>query len=238
MLDIVCWLWRPLPGFRSSFSATNVNVLRRMIERNYPHPHRFSVITDQTEGFDPEVRVISLWDDHGKRPSMYGPDRPSCYRRLKAFAPEMKDIIGPRFVSVDLDVVVTDDLSPVFNRKEDFIIWGPDGRKTPYNGSMWMMNAGARAQVWERFNANPERAVSRARGAGFFGTDQAWMCYSLGPHEKRWKAQDGVYSYRMHLKENNNQLPKDARMVFFEGNYDPWSPVIKQRCPWIEQHYR
>ena len=42
----------------------------------------------------------------------------------------------------------------------------------------------------------------------------------------------------MHLKENNNQLPKDARMVFFDWNYDPCSPVIKHRCPWIEQHYR
>lgn len=237
MLDFVCWLWRPAPGFRSSFNATNVNVLRRMIARNYPHPHRFSVLTDQTEGFDSEVRVIPLWDDHAKRASLYGPDRPSCYRRLKAFDPEMGKLIGPRFVSVDLDVVIVGDVSPVFDRKEDFIIWGPDGRKTPYNGSMWMMNAGARRQVWDRFNQNPDRAIARARGAGFFGTDQAWMCYALGPNEKRWRAEDGVYSYRMHLKENDNKLPKDARIVFFEGNYDPWNPVIRKKCPWVDEHY-
>lgn len=238
MLDIVSWLWKPHEGFRSGFSVENANILQRMIARHYPHPHRFSCITDQTEGFNPDVRVIPLWDDHSKRASMYGPDRPSCYRRLKAFSPEMRDIIGPRFVSVDLDVVITGDLSPVFNRTEDFIIWGPDGRRTPYNGSMWMMNAGARAQVWEKFEANPERAVARARGAGFFGTDQAWMCYSLGPLEKRWRAEDGVYSYRMHLKENGGTLPKDARVVFFEGNYDPWSKVIQNLCPWVVDHYR
>lgn len=237
MLDIVCWLWKPHEGFRSGFSVENVNILQRMVARHYNHPHRFSCITDQTEGFAPEVRVIPLWSDHATRLSMYGPDRPSCYRRLKAFSPEMKDIIGPRFVSLDLDMVVVNDLAPVFNRDEDFIIWGPDGRRTPYNGSMWMMNAGARAQVWEKFESNPERAIARARGAGFFGTDQAWMCYVLGPNEKRWRAQDGVYSYRMHLKENGGVLPKDARIVFFEGNYDPWNKVIQNQCPWVKDHY-
>ncbi len=43
-----------------------------MIERNYAHPHRFSCITDHTSGFDPEVRVIPLWDDYAKLESLVG----------------------------------------------------------------------------------------------------------------------------------------------------------------------
>lgn len=238
MLDVVCWLWTPTKEYRSQFSTTHVNTLRRMIARHYPHPHRFSCITDHTAGFDPEVRVIPLWSDYANRESIYGPNTPSCYRRLRAFSSEMRELIGKRFVSVDLDCVVTGDLSPIFNRKEDFVIWGATARQTPYNGSLWMMNAGAREKVWNDFNKNPDLAIKRARGAGYFGSDQAWMCYSLGVQEKRWTEFDGVCSYRMHIKTNEGKLPKNARLVFFEGHYDPWNAQIQEQCPWVKDHYR
>lgn len=238
MLDVVCWLWRPTQAYRSQFSPSHVNTLQRMIERHYNKPHRFSCITDQTEGFNEKVRVLPLWDDHRKRQSIYGPDTPSCYPRLKAFDASMKDFIGPRFVSLDLDICVVNDVAPIFDRKEDFLIWGVRGRRTPWNGSMWMMNAGARQQVWTRFDQDPEKAITRARGAGFFGSDQAWMNYVLGPKENSWSDADGVYSYRMNLKGNGGKLPHDARIVFFEGHYDPWSKVVQKECPWIAEHYR
>lgn len=238
MLDVVCWLWRPLVEHRSIFTPENVNILQRMVARHYPHPHRFSCITDHTEGFSPDVRVIPLWKDYYDRESIYGPGTPSCYRRLKAFDAEMRDIIGPRFVSIDLDVCITGDLSPVWNRPEPFVIWGERARRTPYNGSMWMMDAGARAFVWERFNADPERAISRARAAGFFGSDQAWMCYVLGAGEPRWTSDDGVYSYRLHVRPNAGKLPRDARVVFFEGSYDPWRAECQRDAPWIRDYYR
>lgn len=238
MMQIVCWLWRPEKAYRSQFGPEHVNMLRRMIERHYPHPHRFNCITDQTEGFDPEVRVLPLWDDHGKRESIYGPGTPSCYRRLRAFSSEMKELLGERFLSIDLDVVITGDVTPIFHRKEDFVIWGATARRTPYNGSMWMMNSGCREKVWTRFNENPEKAVVRARGAGFYGSDQAWMCYALGPQEAKWTEHDGVYSYRMHVKPKAGAMPKDARIVFFEGHYDPWNPATRTQCPWIDTFYK
>lgn len=238
IMEIVCWLWRPEAVYRSQFEPKHVNILRRMVARNYPHPHRFSCITDQTEGFDPEVNVIPIWKDHGERQSLYGPGTPACYRRLKAFSKEMKQLLGERFISIDLDVVITGDISDILHRKEDFVIWGATMRKTPYNGSLWMMTAGAREKVWTGFNDNPEKAISRARGAGFYGSDQAWMCYSLGPKEATWNESHGVYSYRMHVKNNGGKMPNNARIVFFEGHYDPWNPVTQAQCPWIADHYK
>lgn len=238
MLDVVCWLWTPTKEYRSQFANHHVNILKNMVKRHYPHPHRFSVITDRDGGFDEDVRVIPLWSDYAKMESLYGPNTPSCYRRLRAFSPEMKDVIGPRFVSVDLDVVITGDVSEIWNRKEDFVIWGDRARQTPYNGSMWMMTAGARKDVWEKFKEDPEKAVQRARRAGFFGSDQAWMCYALGPRENRWDATDRVYSYRTHVKPNGGAMPKDARIVFFQGHYDPWHPKIQETCPWVKEHYK
>ena len=102
---------------------------------------------------------------------------------------------------------------------------------------MWMMDAGARRQVWTKFNDNPARAIDRARGAGFYGSDQAWMNYVLGPNENHWDEKDGVYSYRMNIKNDGN-LPDDARIVFFEGMYNPWDPVIRNAHPWVVEHYR
>lgn len=238
MLDVVCWLWTPTKEYRSQFCTDHANTLYSMVQRHYPHEFRFSCISDRSTGFDKGIRVLPLWDDFSKMESIYGPNTPSCYRRLRAFSGEMASVIGPRFVSVDLDVVVTGDLSPVWNRKEDFIIWGDRARQTPYNGSMWMMNAGAREKIWTEFQKNPERAVQKARGAGFFGSDQAWMCYMLGPMENRWTADDGVFSYRTHVKPARGALPKDARIVFFQGHYDPWHPMIREQCPWVGQHYR
>lgn len=237
MLEVICWLWRPTATYRSQFAPHHANILRRMVARHYNKPHRFSCLTDQTEGFDPETRVIPLWGDHANRQSLYGPDTPSCYRRLKAFDGSMKDIIGGRFISLDLDACVVNDVEPVFDRKEDFLIWGVRGRRTPWNGSMWMMNAGARQQVWTRFNENPEKAIVRARGAGFYGSDQAWMNYILGPKENCWSDADGVYSYRMNIRPNKGALPPDARIVFFEGHYDPWNKVTQREAPWVKDHY-
>jgi hypothetical protein len=90
----------------------------------------------------------------------------------------MAEIIGPRFVSLDLDVVVTGDLTPLFERTEDFVIWAWPFRGTLYNGTMWMMDAGARAKVWTEFD--PATSPTKSRLAGFAGSDQAWMNYVRG----------------------------------------------------------
>lgn len=235
---VVCWLWTPKPGYRTQFHIGHVNILRSMVERNYPHPHEFVCITDQTQGFHSAVRVIPLWDKHRKRQSIYGELAPACYPRLYAFSKDMREIIGERFASVDLDTVITDDMSSVWNRPEDFLIWGGKGRRTPWNGSMWMMTAGARDRVWTDFDRDPDRAVNKARGAGFYGSDQAWMNYILGPNENHWDEDDGVYSYRMHVKNNGGRMPKGCRICFFEGHYDPSYPAMQKAAPWIADHYR
>jgi len=238
MLDVVCWLWRPHPRYRSKFSPAHVNVLRRMVARHYQRPHRFSVITDQVDGFDEGIRVIPLWADHAGLVSTYGVTQPSCYRRLKSFSPAMATVIGPRFVSLDLDCVLVDDVAPLWDRPEDFIIWGATGRRTPYNASMWLTTAGARSSVWYRFNADPHAAICAARRAGMYGSDQAWINFHLGRGEACWNEGDGVYSYRMHVQRRAGVLPRGARVVMFEGSQDPDHWKVRSTCPWVLEHYR
>lgn len=232
MIRIVCWKWngdfQKKKGEDFQFKAEHVNRLRNMVGRHLHMPHEFVCITDDTRGIDPDIRIIPLWDDLR---ALGG-----CYVRLKAFAPEMADIIGTRFAWLDLDTVITNDITPLFDREEDFIMWGDTNPTTPYNGSMLMMTAGARRQVWDEWN---EDSISKGVRLGYVGTDQAHIGACLGPNEKRWTTEDGVYSFRCHIKRNQLlRPPNDARIIFFHGSNDPSQELTQDRHPWIREHWR
>jgi hypothetical protein len=236
VIRVVTWKWKPFAGYRSTFLAEHVNTLRNMVARHYNAPHEFVCITDDPSGIDADIRIVPLWDDFASLPSPLGARGPSCYRRLKAFSAEAAEIIGPRFVSLDLDTVIVGDVRPLFDRPEEFAIWGDTAPRTWYNGSFWLLTAGARTKVWTDFD--PTRSPQLAKAAGQLGSDQAWLGYCLGPHEKKLSQREGIYSWRVHLEPRGGALPHNARMVMFHGHTDPWMPHVQKKHAWIRQHYR
>jgi hypothetical protein len=235
VLTFLTFKWRPTPGYRSRFSGHHVNVLASMIARNYARPYRFVVITDDSSDIvdDGKVEAFELWHDHSMVRNPSGRGNPSCYRRLRLFAPDPGAFLGRRFVCLDLDCVITGDLVPLFDRPDDFVIWKSNTSSNPYNGSMFMLRAGMRPQIWMDFD--PGLSPVQTRRAGLFGSDQAWLAYKLGPNEATWSSKDGVYSYRADI--GGNALPADARIVFFHGNIDPWHAEA-QRRPWVREHWK
>lgn len=234
-LTIVCWRWRPPAGYATRFDADAVNVLRRMVARHYREPFRFICVTDDPVGLDAGVEVIPIWNDFADLMNPAGEKKPSCYRRLRAFSPDIVDVFGPRFVSIDLDVVITGDVTELWNRPEDFVIYGKTHPTTPYNGSMFLLTAGARRQVWERFD--PARSPLQAWRSGYFGSDQGWISLCLGHGEARWGRSDGVYSYPLHLQAVG-ALPSNARLVIMHGKLKPWDAPARTRHRWIQEHYQ
>lgn len=237
MIRVVCWLWRD-EGYRFNhlfrYGPDHVNRLRNMVRRHLTLDHEFVCITDDPSGIGPGIRIVPLWDDLRE---MGG-----CYLRLKAFSEEMSGVIGPRFVSIDLDCVVTGSLDPLFRRTEDFVIWSNGFGKTPYCGSMFMMTAGARKEVWEEFD--PASSPHSGKSLGYVGTDQAWISARL-PGEATWTPRDGVLSrYHVGIRHPKEKpamrpcLPDGARIVFMHGAVDPSQRGLWKRHAWISKHWR
>ena len=237
MIDsVVVWKWDK-PGYRSKFDATSVNVMRNQVARHYPHPHRFVCVTDDPTGIDPQIETYPLGDLFLDLVNPSFASGPNCYPRLRAFSPEFEEIAGRRFVSIDLDTVITGDLSPLFNRPEDFVIYASVQAKNAYCGAMFMMTAGSRRQVWDQFDPSTSPRLSNA--AGHNGSDQGWIEYILGRNEATWTAADGIFAYRWDcLKDRRGGLPPNCRMVAFHGQFDPWSEIAQAQSPWIKDHYR
>lgn len=232
MLTFVCFKWKKpkggfaLPAVISEYTSEHVNVLERMLKRHYHKPHRLVCVTDDPEHIN--CRTVALWDKHL--------ELGGCFNRLYTFSPDMRGLFGGRFVCIDLDCVIVGDVTPLFDRKEDFVInsYKPmPFRPAPdqcYNGGLYMMDAGARAHVWDTFD--PESSVKQIQQQPevCIGSDQAWIRLCLGRGEARWTNKQGVYEAR----QFQDRLPEDARLVFFAGARDP----SLRKFQWVLEHWK
>lgn len=232
MLTICTWLWNE--GFREYLPA-HVNTLQRMVARHLDVPHRFICITDETQGFDAGVEVLQTPPEAralGRLRSPEGQRFPSCYRRLWTFSPEAVSL-GDRVLVLDIDLVVVADLKPIFDRPEEFVGWRPFrdwGHRCRFGGGIYLITPGTRTKVWTEFKGI--ESSKEARAAGFRGSDQAWLSYKLGQSDPYWDRASGIYSIR-DMKGTENVLPKDARLVQFNGHQKPWQSQLK----WVKEHW-
>lgn len=234
-ISIVCWKWHK-DGYRARFTPEHVHILRDMIRRNTRLPHRFICVTDDAAGLAPDIETVPLWPNpapnYGRR------NRPNCFYRLRAFAHDMADILGKRFLSLDLDCVITGNIDHILSDASDFKIWKVDGATMPCNGSMFLHKSGTRTDIWESFEAGKVHPIAALRLLhGFQGSDQAQIAACLKPDQDFFTQKDGIYSYRLHLKQAR-RLPDAARIVFFHGRHNPWDADMQRRHGWIRRHWR
>jgi hypothetical protein len=231
VISFVCWLWN---NWQRMFLPEYVNILRAMVRRHYPLPHRFICITEDTAGLDEDIETLFPPVRFDGVPSSKGPRFPSCYRRLWNFSREACHVLGPRIMALDIDVVITRSLVPLVTRDDPFVSW-TDPRfgwnKVP--GGLYLLTTGTHADVWEEFD--PERSPAIAARAGCHGSDQAWMSYKLYPPRAAWTADDGVVSIKWLTP--GKPLPKHVRIVSTPGELKPWSPELQKRHPWIREHW-
>lgn len=159
-----------------------------------------------------------------------------CFSRLRLFDPDWQKDIGAedRIANIDLDVVVTGPLDPVFNVASKFMILQGANASNPckFNGSIFMLRAGAHPEVWEDFT------LERARAAPYheFPDDQGWLWHKL-PDACGWECglPSGIYAFKKPGWPEGDNLPAGARLVVFPG----WrSPHQFKHLPWIKEHWR
>jgi hypothetical protein len=236
VLTFVCWKWKPNPGYRSVFGPGTVNTLYSMLARHYSRKFELVCVTDDQAGIRSEVRCIELWKDFANVPSPHGRMYPSCYRRLRMFSADAASHFGDRFVSIDLDVVICRDITDLFDTEIEFRMYGDTAKGTPYNGSLIQLKAGARLQVWDKFD--PRYSPQHGLAKRYIGSDQAWIAVCLGPKEAKFTAADGVFSYRNEIAPRGGALPSAAKIVIMHGHVDPWTPMMQAKHAWIREHYK
>jgi hypothetical protein len=206
---IVTFKWRPPTGYPLRFSSEDVNQLYARFKKYYPELERFICVTDDARGLKKPIEALELGSLFANLRNPSWRRGPACHRKLVAFSPSFGKVAGSRFAVVDIDIKPVSYLGPVFNRDEDFVGWRsgrPGGkRQEQFGGALLMMNAGARAHVWESFKKDPDQAIAIALAAGYHGSDQAWISYCLDKdNEAYWTEADGVYYYRKLVPKAHN----------------------------------
>lgn len=232
MISVVTWLW--CDGSRD-YRAEHVNVLARMIHRRLSVAHQFICVADSGAGFAPGVEWFQTPPEAKRIGELRTPEGtrfPSCYRRLWMFSQEAREI-GERVLLLDIDLVATGELAPLVEREADFIGWRPRaqwGHTDRYGGGIYLLRTGSRRHVWEEFRGLS--SIEEARRRGYRGSDQAWISHSLGAREEVWSDAAGIYSIR-DLRNGLLPLPRDARIVQFNGPQKPWSTSLA----WAREHW-
>lgn len=230
MISVVCFKWKsPGAGIRQ-FNADNVNILYAMVKRNLKLDFKFFCVTDDKKEINEDIITVDLWKEP-KMPAVKT-ERPQCYKRLKLFSPESKEIFGPRVVSLDLDTVIIKDVTSIFSTPGDFV--GYNKKYIPYQGAFFIHEIGTRPYIWEEFD--PIKSPKLAKK--YEGSDQAWLSYRLPKNERVVTKANGIYCYDVDRLHKRLEPPKDCRMVIFRGAFKPHYPHVFNKHPWIQSHYR
>lgn len=213
MLTICTWHWG------NKYSPEYLAKLKAGLVRNLDQPFRFVVATPQAED-------VHLTEIQG------------CFCRLRMFDQKWQFAYGirrgERVVCIDLDVVVTGKLDALFDRDESFVILkGANAvNPNPFNGSLWMLRAGYRPDIWWDFS------IEAAQKFPFheFADDQAWF-HAMMPDAAVWDCGpgSGVWSFQKRGWPKDDRLPPDARLVAFPGRRDPSQFT---HLDWVKQNWQ
>lgn len=231
MLTICCWKWG------QKFGARHVNVLRAALARRLGMPHELVCITDDARGIDPRVRIVPL-------PARFA-ETPRCRRRMQQYARAFEAPLGARVLTIDLDVVIVGDLTPILERPEPIVGWEV-GHARVISGSFLLHDAGALDGAWRAFEHDPVGWPLQVQPRGGVASDQAMINYWLRrrPPIARWTEADGFVTYygagyealeHLGVGPSHPDLPAGARIVVLgSADLDVLRPG---RFSWVDEHW-
>ena len=229
------------------FVVDDVHRLALAVKRNITIPYQFAVLTDAHGSvFDRSIIHHVGGLKHGLRGWW------SKMELFEAWGPPLPT--GDAMLYFDLDTVITGSIDglaqSVIGGKKLMLLAPFAGIRPKYQTGIigvpgsydarWIFPAfksGLRSPV--NYIGRAEKPQIRMNGSTVRG-DQEWFA----KHHLRLtrnggvtlfqSVTNGIYSYKHHLRDNHDQLPRDASVVCFHG--DP-RPRDAQAIPWVRENW-
>lgn len=238
--NVICMKWG------KAYTARDVNVLHRMVERNLSLPYRFVCFTDDANGLDAGIEAFPL-------PELRVPEhlQREAWRKLGTFSNPLADLRGTALF-LDLDLVIVDRLEPFFEHEGEFCIihnWTHPQRIVG-NSSVYRFPVGELAWIVDKYHEDPMGARERYRN------EQAFLSHQLvdAGHTLNYWPADWCISFKKHCMPHRLLAPflvpkrplTGTRIVVFHGHPKPDEAIRgewpgrwrKMRpTPWIAEYW-
>ncbi len=161
---------------------------------------------------------------------------PSWWSKLEIFNPDHPVLGSKDIFLMDIDTVVTGDLSPFLQEKSfttltDFYYENSPLR--PIGSAVMLVPYDVKERVWRAFQGNAEKWINAAMRPPHHG-DQGFLSTCTAP--ERWQdilpgkvvsykkdvANKGMPGWHSGRSQGNGKVPTDARLVCFHGHPRPW----------------
>lgn len=235
---ILCMKWG------TKYGPEYVNRLYAMVARNLKSDFRFICLTDDDTGIVGEIECLPI-------PELALPDGSPerGWKKLTTFEADLHGLRGTALF-LDIDIVIVDDITPLFECPGEFLIihdWKRPWRITG-NSSVYRFELGAHTDVLANFRSNPDEARKN------FRNEQAYLSDVLHKQGKLsyWPS-DWCVSWKYHCipKFPLNYFltpvkPDGARILIFHGVMNPPDAIAGRSngnwryakpAPWIERFW-
>ena len=166
-VNIMCIKWGTL------FGPEYVNRLYSGVRRNMSRPVRFFCMTEHAEGLHPDINVLPLPNEPFQKEmdaALAVANRQGAMRKVSLFRKGLiPDLEGP-ILGFDLDVVITGDLTPIWEMAPGKIAMRHDwvearkGRPTGH-GSVFRFDPALHGYLYDDLAADTYKVVEAARGS-------------------------------------------------------------------------
>ena len=220
VITVSTWHWG------EKYPVDHVRRLAEAVRRNLKQPHRFLCITNKALPKHWGVETTPI-------PNLELLREPGCVVRLRMFDEKWQKSVNleDRLLNLDLDLVVTGGLDNLVSTEDGFSILQHVNTTNPcpFNGSVMMLRAGYRPDVWGDYSVTANRNVPWHA----FPDDQGWLHHKL-PFAREWTGEDGVYAFRKRGWPSGDALPAGAVLVAFPGWRDPSK---FEKIAWVRENW-
>jgi len=236
MLNVVCFKWG------DKYTPSYVNNLYAGVDKFLNADYKFTCITDNPSGLNPNIKIYPLWNEVSEiKDTKYIKKKLNCYRRLKLYDSKILEIFNYNLLVLDIDTIISGDITFLAELdKNAFYCCKSTGRNGyALNPSVTRIVDNKISKVWEEFKKDPLTVIKKSHKAGWTGSDQAVISYLLNDKVQCLGFDNGIISFRdeKHIfQKNTSKLPDSIKIISFYGDDEINEDLVLQ-YPWIENFW-